>query len=70
MPYLRFQAFNIAGGASWVALFLFGGFAFGNLPLVKNNFGVVTLLVIAASMLPLLAVALRERFGADKPGSA
>src|ERR1700688_4320267 len=32
MPYLRFQAFNIAGGVSWVALFVFGGFAFGNLP--------------------------------------
>jgi membrane-associated protein len=61
MPYLRFQAFNIAGGVSWVALFLVGGFAFGNLPWVKNNFGVVTLLVIAASMLPLLVVALRER---------
>src|ERR1700691_4522620 len=70
MPYLRFQAFNIAGGAAWVALFLFGGFAFGNLPLVKNNFGVVTLLVIAASMLPLLLVALRERAGGAGPGSA
>jgi len=61
MPYLRFQAFNIAGGASWVALFLLGGFAFGNLPWVKNNFGVVTLLVIAVSLLPLLVVALRDR---------
>lgn len=61
MPYLRFQAFNIAGGVSWVALFLLGGFAFGNLPWVKNNFGVVTLLVIAASLVPLLAVALRDR---------
>jgi membrane-associated protein len=71
MPYLRFQAFNIVGGTAWVALFLFGGFAFGNLPLVKNNFGVVTLLVIAASMLPLLAVALRERAGGSAgPGSA
>jgi membrane-associated protein len=71
MPYLRFQAFNIAGGVSWVALFLFGGFAFGNLPLVKNNFGVVTMLVIAASLLPLLVVALRERaVGAAGPGRA
>jgi len=65
MPYLRFQAFNIAGGVSWVALFLFGGFAFGNLPLVRNNFGVVTLLVIAASLLPLLVVALRDRASRD-----
>jgi membrane-associated protein len=46
-----------------VALFLFGGFAFGNLPLVRNNFGVVTLLVIAVSLVPLLVVALRERGG-------
>jgi membrane-associated protein len=66
MPYLRFQAFNVAGGASWVALFLFGGFAFGNLPWVRTHFGLVTLLVIAASLLPLLAVALRDR-GAAAP---
>jgi membrane-associated protein len=61
MPYLRFQAFNVAGGASWVALFLLGGFVFGNLPVVKNNFGVVTLLVVAVSLLPLLFVALRDQ---------
>jgi membrane-associated protein len=61
MPYLRFQAFNIAGGAGWVALFLLGGFVFGNLPVVKNNFGIVTLLVVAVSLLPLLAVAWHDR---------
>jgi len=61
MPFLRFQAFNIAGGISWVALFLLGGFVFGNLPWVRTHFGLVTLLVIGASMLPLLAVALRDR---------
>ena len=67
MPYLRFQAFNVAGGAAWVALFLLGGFAFGNLPWVRNNFGLVTLLVVAVSLLPLLVVALRDRraAGAD-----
>ena len=61
MPYLRFQAFNIAGGVSWVALFLFGGFAFGNLPWVKANFAVVTLMVVGVSLLPLLVVVLQER---------
>jgi membrane-associated protein len=63
MPYLRFQAFNVAGGASWVALFLLGGYAFGNLPLVRNNFGIVTLLVVAVSLVPLLVVAWRDRRG-------
>jgi len=64
MSYLRFQAFNVAGGASWVALFLFSGYVFGNLPWVHNNFGVVTILVILASMLPLVVVAIRDRHSA------
>ncbi len=60
MPYLRFQLFNLGGALAWVALFLAGGYAFGNLPWVKSHFGLVTLIVVAASLLPLLAVALRE----------
>jgi membrane-associated protein len=60
MPYARFQAFNIAGGAVWVALFVFGGFAFGNVPWIKTHFSVVTLIVIAISLLPVLIVAVRE----------
>ncbi len=54
MPLLRFQAFNVAGGVAWVGLFLLGGFAFGNLPWVRVHFGIVTLLVIGASLVPLL----------------
>jgi membrane-associated protein len=69
MPYLRFQAFNVAGGAAWVALFLLGGFAFGNLPWVRNNFGLVTLLVVALSLLPLLVVAVRDRRAAGADAS-
>lgn len=61
MPYLRFQGYNVLGGASWVALFLMGGFVFGNLPWVKHNFGLVTLLVVACSLVPLLIVAVRDR---------
>jgi membrane-associated protein len=61
MPQLRFQGFNLAGAAAWVALFLFGGFGFGNLPWVKSNFGIVTLAVVAVSLLPLAVVGLRRR---------
>jgi len=61
MPYLRFQTFNIAGAIAWVGVFLLGGFGFGNLPWVKSNFGIVTLSVIAISLLPLLIVAIRDR---------
>ncbi len=69
MPYARFQAFNVAGGAAWVALFVFGGFAFGNVPWIKTHFSVVTLIVIAISLLPMLIVAVRERRGAAPSGA-
>ncbi|MBS0387521.1 MAG: VTT domain-containing protein, partial [Proteobacteria bacterium] len=63
MPVARFQLFNVLGGASWVTLFLCGGFLFGNLPVVKQNFGLVTLLIIAVSVAPFAWMLWRERGG-------
>ena len=61
MPLARYQLFNVLGGASWVTLFLCGGFLFGNLPVVQRNFGLVTLAIISVSLLPLAWVLWRER---------
>lgn len=61
MRYSRFQAYNVAGGLAWTALFIWGGYLFGNIPLVKNNFGVVTIVVIAASLVPLALTLLSSR---------
>ncbi len=69
MRYGRFQAFNLAGGALWVALFLFGGYAFGNLPWVRAHFSIVTLLVIGISLLPMLIVWLQDRLAAARPAA-
>jgi membrane-associated protein len=60
MPYGRFLAYNLAGGFGWVLLFVWGGYLFGNIALVKRHFGLVTLIIIALSLLPL-AGALRKR---------
>src|SRR6202163_1007555 len=46
MPYGRFLGYNLMGGIAWVALFLWGGYLFGNIPVVKQNFGIVTILII------------------------
>jgi len=60
MPFARFLGYNLAGGCAWVLLFIWGGYLFGNIPLVKRNFGLVTLAIIAASLVPL-AVTLARR---------
>lgn len=52
MTYSRFISYNAIGGATWVMSFFFGGYFFGNLPVVKDNFSFVILGVILVSLLP------------------
>jgi membrane-associated protein len=60
MPYGRFQAYNVAGGLGWVLSLTWAGYFFGNLPIIKNNFGVVTILIILFSLLPVVWAAIRK----------
>jgi membrane-associated protein len=50
----RFAAYNIVGGVTWVTLFIWGGYLFGNVPIVKQNFGLVTIGIVVVSVLPVL----------------
>ena len=55
MPYMRFLAFNLVGGFAWVLTFVWGGYLFGNIPQVKEHFGLVTFAIVAVSLVPLIA---------------
>jgi membrane-associated protein len=61
MPYGRFQAYNVFGGLSWVLSFVWLGYFFGNLPVIKDNFGFVTIGIIVVSLLPVIVMALRKQ---------
>jgi membrane-associated protein len=54
MRYGTFIAYNVIGGVAWVAICVFSGYFFGNIPLVKKNFSLVVLAIIGISTLPLL----------------
>jgi membrane-associated protein len=54
MKRRRFAAYNVAGGIAWVTLFIWGGYLFGNVPMVKQNFGLVTIGIVVVSVLPVV----------------
>lgn len=53
MTYGTFIAYNVIGGVAWVAICVFSGYFFGNIPIVKKNFSLVVLAIIGISVLPL-----------------
>jgi membrane-associated protein len=61
MTYARFTAYNVAGGLLWIVLFVVGGYYFGNIPVVKNNFGLAIIAIILISFIPMAVAFLRER---------
>ncbi len=61
MDYTKFLTYNILGGVLWVAIFVFGGYYFGNIPIVKENFSLVTLLIIGISIMPAFVEFFRAR---------
>ena len=61
MTYGRFVSFNVIGGLAWVALFTLGGYFFGNLPFVQDNFSFVIIAIIIISAMPAVIEFLRSR---------
>jgi len=62
MTYVRFISYNVVGGIVWIAAFIFGGYYFGNIPMVKRNFTLVILAIILLSILPGIVEFVRHRF--------
>jgi membrane-associated protein len=64
MTYRRFATYNIVGGITWIALFVIGGFFFGNLAVVQQHFGLVIIGIILISFVPMVLTIWQERSAA------
>lgn len=62
MTYGKFIIYNVAGGIIWIAVFVLGGYYFGNIPMVKSNFTLVIMAIIFISILPGIIEFLRHRY--------
>jgi membrane-associated protein len=45
----------------WVGLLVLAGFFFGNIPVVRENFTIVILAIVAISVMPIAVEAFRGR---------
>lgn len=61
MSYKKFFSYNVFGAIGWVAIFSFGGFFFGGIPWVQNNFFIVAIVIILISLLPAVITLLKNR---------
>ena len=66
MHYGRFIRYNIIGALAWVLLFSYLGYFFANIPLVKNNLGLVLGAIIVISILPSVIEIVRAKYAAKK----
>ncbi|MBI5476606.1 MAG: DedA family protein [Ignavibacteriales bacterium] len=62
MTYIKFISYNIIGGILWVATFVFAGYYFANISVVKNNFTMVIFAIIIISAIPPVIEYLRIKF--------
>ena len=63
MHYGRFIRYNIIGALMWVGLLTYAGYFFGELPVMKNNFGLVVIGIIAVSVLPMAVEIAKAKWG-------
>lgn len=61
MSYRRFATYNVTGAIAWVTSFLFLGFFFGGIPIIKQNFTYVIFAIIILSILPAGLELIRSR---------
>ncbi|OSI10068.1 MULTISPECIES: DedA family protein [Neisseria] len=68
MHYGRFIRFNVIGAVLWVVLFSYAGYFFANIPVVKNNLGLVLGAIIVISVLPGVIEVIRAKRAGKRGG--
>ncbi len=61
MNYATFLTYNFVGGFIWVFGITLAGYFLGNIPLIKDNFSKVVILIILVSVLPIIYSVIKEK---------
>jgi len=69
MKYSKFLIYNVIGGFLWVSIFIFLGYFFGNIPIVKENFEITIIIIVIISVIPVITEFLKSKIGSKKINS-
>ena len=61
MPIGRYSLYNIIGGAAWIIAFLFAGYELGTIPVFRDHFSLVGVVIILLSIVPPLFALVKNR---------
>lgn len=62
MNYGTFLMYNIIGAIVWVVGITLAGYFLGNIPIIRDNFSKVVLLIIFISVIPIIYGVIKEQF--------
>ncbi len=63
MNYGYFLFYNVVGALLWVFSCTLLGYFFGNIPIIKDNFSTVLILIIFISVVPAVIGAIKSKTG-------
>jgi len=61
MGYGRFISYSVFAGIGWVSFFVYGGYFFGTIPVVRRHFSLVVIAIILISVMPMVTEFIRHR---------
>ena len=66
MEYKRFMVFNFIGGFTWVIIYSYGGYFFGNINFVKEHFKLTVFAILLLTLIPAVYAVIRTKFWKKK----
>jgi membrane-associated protein len=70
MTYAKFLTYNVVGAVLWVSIFVGGGYLFGNIPFVEDNFSLIIVAIVLISVMPGVVEFVRHRLAARRADPA
>ncbi|MDR2281974.1 MAG: DedA family protein [Sphingobacterium sp.] len=66
MKYSTFITYNVVGAILWVVGITLAGYFLGNIPIIRDNFSKVVLIIIFLSILPIIFEVVKEKLKGNK----